>query len=454
MTVGTRADSSSRKNLFWLVFIPAVVFVVYVLCPVTTSTDSRWTIYISMSMLREHDADLDEYAGLMEARDFRVVYLHNHIYSYFPLALPLIISPYVWAVDRIFELRRSTSLEAYLASHFPDATVSKIEKIGASFIAALAALVVFVLGSARLTRSHALLLTSIFAFSTPMLSTASRALWQHGISALCLASALWMLLYRSEQRRWAFLTGATLGLSYVVRPTNSISAIFLLFYVWMNRRRQTTFFVGGLLIPLAFLSLYSLRVYGAILPPYYQPERLGSNLQFFNAALGNLVSPNRGLFFSTPILLLSVVGMYVRARAGRMSLANLDPYLAAILVVHWLAISSFDNWYGGWSLGPRFLTDVMPYFAYFLIPILEGGWLRSVRARQIAFMFALVISALIHFRFSTSIYPFLWNGKPVAIVDAPDRVWAWSDLQVLRGLCEDRLEGRAPACWIGSGALE
>ena len=53
------------------------------------------------------------------------------------------------------------------------------------------------------------------------------------------------------------------------------------------------------------------------------------------------------------------------------------------------------------------------------------------------------------FHCAVSPYPFMWNGKPRALVEAPERKWDWSDLQFLRGLCpDDPLEGRAPACWI------
>ena len=153
-----------------------------------------------MSMLREHNADLDEYAHLMEDRDFRVIYLDGHIYSYFPLAVPLVSVPYVWLVDQVFDLRYSTDLETYLIDHFPNNRLGKIEKLVASFISAVAVVVFFMLVSLQLDRLRATLLAFIFAFSTPMLSTSSRALWQHGLSVLCLTTALWMMLQRPRNK--------------------------------------------------------------------------------------------------------------------------------------------------------------------------------------------------------------------------------------------------------------
>jgi hypothetical protein len=357
-------------------------------------------------------------------------------------------------VDKVFDLRYPTDLATYLTDHFPDERLAKIEKIAASFISALAAVLFYLLGSLRLDRLRSFLLTLIFAFATPMLSTASRALWQHGLSVLCLTTALWMILRGPLNKWWMFLVGALLGLSYVVRPTNSLSVFFLTLYFLINHRKNLGFYFAGLLMPIAILVFDGLRVYHSILPPYYLPQRLGDNLYFFNALLANLISPNRGLFTSTPIFLASVFGIYLTVRNGRMVLNSVEPYLTVILIAHWITISSFDNWYGGWSLGPRFFTDMTPYLVYFLIPVFEDSRLWSLQRWKVIFSAALVLSSLVHFRYVTSPYPFMWNGKPVAIVQSSERVWDLSDLQVLRGSCDDKLEGKAPKCWFDPGATK
>ena len=87
LNISTPPLSGKKADILWSAVVFIFVFTVYILCPVTTSTDSRWTFYFSMSMLREQNADLDEYAHLMEDWDFRVVYLDDHIYSYFPLGV-------------------------------------------------------------------------------------------------------------------------------------------------------------------------------------------------------------------------------------------------------------------------------------------------------------------------------------------------------------------------------
>ena len=223
LNTSTPPLSGKKADILWSAAVFIFVFTVYILCPVTTSTDSRWTFYFSMSMLREQNANLDEYAHLMEDRDFRVIYLDDHIYSYFPLGVSIVSVPYVWAVDQVFDLRYSTDLATYLVNHFPDQRLAKIEKIAASFISALAAALFFMLVSPRLNRLNSILLALIFSFLTPMLSTASRALWQHGLSALVLTLVLWILLQQPQKKWYFFLAGFMLGFSHVVEWETYIS---------------------------------------------------------------------------------------------------------------------------------------------------------------------------------------------------------------------------------------
>jgi hypothetical protein len=236
----------------------------------------------------------------------------------------------------------------------------------------------------------------------------------------------------------------------VVRPTNSISAAILSLYVLINHRKDLPAYLIGLIIPLFTLAAHSLLTFHSILPPYYLPQRLGANTNFLDAFLGNIVSPNRGLFTTTPIFLFSMFGIFLLAKKRRMNSKSVELYLAIILLSHWIVISTFDNWYGGWSLGPRFFTDVTPHLVFFLIPVFEEIHLSS-RLVKILFATAAILSGLVHFRYATSIYPMMWNGKPTAIVHAPERVWDMMDLQILRGMCEDKMEGRAPACWLDPG---
>jgi hypothetical protein len=437
-----------------LAFLTLLIFGVYVISPVVTVTDSLWSIYVSASLLREGNINLDEYEHLIDLEDdIRIVTSKGHLYTSYPAATPILAVPFVWAANGFFALRNTTDLYTYLSQHKPDALTGRIEKVAASAIAALSAIPIFLLALLSLDRKRAVLLTLLFAFSTSLWSTASRALWQHGPSVLFLSIALYLTVLAREKETAIQYVGFFVAIAYIIRPNNSLTVIFTSLYVFINHKK---YFIRYLLcagvVAIPFI-LSNWVLYGAILPRYSLQlfDKPTTPARFFEALAGTLISPARGLFIFTPLFLFSIYGMVLTARAGRLSRADLEPYLLAIILGHWLVISSFYDWDGSWSVGPRYLTDIIPYLVFFLIPVFrENKILPAGRLIQYGLVFTILVSTLIHYRCSTSIYPFLWNSFPVTHPDgATYRDWDWGDLQFLRGLCpEDPAKGQAPACWV------
>ena len=425
-------------------------FVVHAASPVVTSTDSAWTFHLAASSLLEGDLDLDEYRPLMDLDlDYRLRMMGGHVYYYYPAATPLLVTPVVLLMNVVFSASRPDDFYAYLADHGPNAQTARLEKLVASAIVALATALMYLVARRFLTLRASILLALIFAFATSMWSTASRALWQHGPSALLLLIALYLTLATSRGGWSIFATGLILAFAYLVRPTNSISFAFFGLYHLLNNRRQAWLYALGSLVVLVPYAAQNWAAYGNIFPPYsYQLfERLGTLLAVGEAMPGTLLSPNRGLFVFTPIFLFSIYGGYAAAKGGGWNRVNLDLYLIGILLAHWITTSLFEDWGGAWSIGPRYFVDMIPFLVYLLIPVLKSRILDHSWTRY-AFVLTLAVSTLVQVRCSVSPYPFMWNGKPQALVDAPERKWDWGDLQILRGLCpQDPLEGRAPACW-------
>ncbi len=438
-------------GLLLLVFI--VTFSLQALSPVTTSTDSAWTFHVAASLLREHNFNLDEYRPIINLNlDYRMRVVNGHIYSYYPVATPLLVAPVVWIVNILYPISHPTDFYTYLAEHAPDERTARLEKLIASGIVALAAAVIYLIARQQLTPLRSLIIALIFAFSTSMWSTASRALWQHGPSVLFLALALYLSLKAEGRVIVLFGIGCSLGFAYLIRPTNSLSVgLFGLYFVLNERRRVWVYALGVAAILIPYI-LSNWVAYQNLFPPYsYQLfERLGSPSIIAEALAGTLISPNRGLFIFTPLFIFSGYGLYLNARRGSVSLRTIDPYLIAIVVLHWIVTCMFEDWGGAWSIGPRYFVDIIPFLTYFLIPVV-GAW-NSLRVSVRGTFLALVVfSTLVQFHCSTSIDPWMWNGKPQALVQAPQRKWDWGDLQFLRGFCsQNPLEGRAPACWFQS----
>jgi hypothetical protein len=210
-----------------------------------------------------------------------------------------------------------------------------------------------------------------------------------------------------------------------------ICALFILGYYrrWFGR-----FLLWAMVIAVPFVW-YSLTVYHAILPLYYRGFIGLSGATFFQALIGQLVSPSRGLLIFSPILILAPIGVALKIRQRRWQ--RLDGLVIGIIVLHWLVISLWWNWWAGVSYGPRIWSDMLPYLIYFSIPAL--AMLSALRgARRAAGMSGVAVilafSVFVHYRGSNAPEVMDWTGSPAPIDAYPQRVWDWRDPQWLYGI--------------------
>jgi hypothetical protein len=150
---------------------------------------------------------------------------------------------------------------------------------------------------------------------------------------------------------------------------------------------------------------------------------------------GALVSPGRGLFLFTPVLLLSLAGIVLKIKRKRFE--KLDYFLIAIILLHWLAISSVKAWWGGDSYGPRLFSDMIPLFLYFMIPLLS--WISGFESgAKAALAWSLVgalavFSVFVQFRGATCSEVQDWNIHP-DIQSHQERLWDYGDIPFLSGV--------------------
>jgi hypothetical protein len=441
-----------RFATFPAVFL--VAFAVYLASPVMIQTDSIWVVPTAASMLHEGNLDLDEYAPAIERRRHGTDFAGGHHYSTFPMAVGVLTAPFVWLWDTAVHLNRAvysppgSKTEKRLlrweqvlhgTGDVDIGTFRHIEHTLASLWTALAMVLVFLTARRRVSLGPALAVAAIIAFGTSAWSTASRVLWQHGPSMLAVAMGLYLLSSPKRTRAQLFSLGVCVALAYTLRPTNAITVVAVtLFVAWRVPRQLHLYLGGALLIALPFCAV-NLSIYGALLPPYFMPQRLAPGaVSFWEALAGNLVSPSRGLFVFSPVLLLALWRV-VRGGVLR-NLTALEALCAPVIVLHWLAISAFPHWWGGHSVGPRFFTDVLPWFAYLLTsPVAHI----VTNARQRPAPFAALIAAAAFSMFAHgwgAISPKVhaWNDGPPNVDDAPERLWDWKDPQFLRGVVSAR----------------
>ena len=284
-----------------------------------------------MSVVKEGNTDLDEYENLIaKYNQYAVQNINGHVYYYFPIGSSVLAVPFVFSIDKASNIIFQADLNDYLSQNLAldqfEHRLAMIQMFIASLYVALTTVFVYLIGELLFKRKlHSLFLALIFAFCTSAWSMASIELNQHGPSMLMLTIALYLIL--SSKRRPGLIQFASIPLafSYVIRPTNSLSILLLTVFVFIQYRKYfVSYILWSLLIAVPFF-IYNLKIYGTVLSPYYSPQRVGSSPTFLEALAGNLVSPGRGLFIYSPILLLSILGIFIKARGG--SLRNWMDFL-------------------------------------------------------------------------------------------------------------------------------
>lgn len=397
--------------------------------------DSAPNSLLVLNALENHRLDFD---------DFRNGYLfrlgggyafagdrHGHLTSLFPIGTAIVSAPAYLVFDALIHLQHrpsdltSPDFERYRLHY---------EKLAANWIAALAAVLMFLCARRLTGLVPSLIVTLAFAAGTDMWAVGALALWQHGsvnLLVLAMTGSLFAALDARPSRRmlpWLLLAGLCAGFLFMVRPTALIfSAAGLAFAAWEFRPGVLTF-VAGLVAGLTPGIVWNERTFGTLLGAYGQnaDAYVFSWAQFSNAFAALLISPGKGLLLFTPIAVFSLIGLWHAWRArtpqGRLLVA-----LAAASFVLLVQYSFFARWWGGTSFGPRYLTDtacVLALLLAYAIPVRP--------AARVAFGVLLAASIAIQFVGANGEEFGRWSALPVSIDVQPARVWSLADTPIAR----------------------
>ena len=353
--------------------------------------------------------------------------------SWYPIATGLLATPIVAPAIWWIEWRSAPDAASWLA-------ISRgLEKVAAMFLMALAVVVFHALCRALAIRPVlALLVTLTFGFGSEAFSTSSQALWQHGSGCLVIVAALWCLVRARVRPRAVLLASfsALAALAIAIRPNNLlIMGPFALVAFWQHPRRWLALLapaaLGGML-----LAAYNLVLFGTLTGGYGTvAASFGSDLSL--ALAGLLMSPARGLFvyFPVSILLLLLLALEPRDFASAFAGACLAGIVATILLT-----AAWPNWWGGYSYGPRLLSETQP-----LILLLLALGITACARPERRRVFTLALAALLPVQIAIQAIgtygppdrppaAVMWNASPVSIDVAPERNWDLADNPIARGL--------------------
>jgi hypothetical protein len=374
--------------------------------------------YLPFSLLREQNFDLDEFPSLYDGdarRNFPVLdgvpyflrYRAGHYVSaYSPgpsmLALPIYALP-------------------VLAGAPVEPWARGLEKLSAATIAALSVVFLFWALKALTTRGWAVAIAAIYAFGTSTWSVSSQALWQHGPSQLFLSLVLVCLVKGLKDERFLPYAGFALAAATVMRATNLFLALPVAAYVLYTRPHLTLRFALFTAPPVVGHLLYNLAYFGSVAGGAGNTSAPAwaffVQVPLVAGLWGTLLSPGRGLFVYSPVLLFSVGGLVWVVLRGPALLKS----LAAGLVVVVPVVGKWFLWWGGDSWGPRLLADTVPIFCFFLYPVTR--WLDRHTLMKVVFVLLAVASVGAH-GLGAFFYDGRWEGiVDVAHSDAP--LWSW-----------------------------
>ncbi len=141
-------------------------------------------------------------------------------------------------------------------------------------------------------------------------------------------------------------------------------------------------------------------------------------------AAGLLVSPNRGLLIFSPVVLIALAGVPASLRRLRDCGAA---WIAGAALVQYAVYSAYSVWWGGHTFGPRYLVDMLVLLAPSAAMALAVFSRRFVRG---LFAAALVWSIVV--AGTGAFFADRWNTDPADVDTHHERLWEWTDLQIVR----------------------
>lgn len=408
----------------------AMTAAIFLASPVRGLTDSRYSTLVGEALLRHGSFVLDQWFADRANLPYQVETVGGHVYYWYPPGGPVLATPFVWVLARL-------GLSAVGHGGSYDSGGDRIVQavLAALFMAVLA--VVF-LKTARLIlpARWSWIVALAGALGTQIWSTASRVLWSDTFLVLILGAVVWLLVLHETNRRHlsAPLLATLLAWGYFARPTASLAIVAVTLYVALYHRALVGAYLATGAVWIAVFVTYSWLTFGTLLPTYYR-IRTFSLGTLGSGVLGILVSPSRGQLVFVPVTLF-VTYLVVRYWRSLPHPRLVMPALVTVLA-YVMLIAAFDQWHGGHSYGPRYLTPLVPWLlllaALGLHALLERR-APSMRIELVAGAVLLACSVLVQARGACAQDTWTWNKTPNDVSLHPERVWSWRDPQPLAGL--------------------
>lgn len=254
-----------------------------------------------------------------------------------------------------------------------------------------------------------------------MAMTYSILFFSHQLAAVCVGSAWILAVEVSEKKRGALAMGAAGALAgaallvdyqavFAAVPVAVLVVVRMVRWPRALALRVLAAAAVGAAIPITILLAYHAAAFGSpwrtgydastTWASFHQQGFLGITTLRWEAFWGSMVRPDNGLVTLAPWLLLGIPGAVTLARRGERAIVAVS---VAVVVIYLLFISSINFWRGGWGVGPRYITAMLP----FVLPLVAAQ-LQAWRARPLVLgaAAASIVVGVIVYGLSTVTFPY------------------------------------------------
>ena len=231
-------------------------------------------------------------------------------------------------------------------------------------------------------RFRAFVLTMVANLGT-MIFPFSVIFFGHQLAGALLFTAFFLVfqIKKADVLRWkgrVFLIGFLLGFAliteYPVAPIILILTVYYFFVIWRTPWKRSLAVLLpalGALIPIAIVLFYNIAVFEQPIATGYNHSAVPEFQEQQSEGLVGIgwpdpavifyltLHPALGLFWQSPVLILSLIGawhMWRKSPYRLEAVVSISAFLSLVVL-----FSGFYNWWGGWTFGPRYIIPMLPF---------------------------------------------------------------------------------------------
>lgn len=377
----------------------------------SSTSDSLPNNFTAVNILYNNRIDLTNFNPYFKKRHQKSVEVANRQGVYFaktPVINGILSVPYFYLFDHSNQIHHVSAFD-FLQKNY-ETYYQSVGKYYASLLTSISVAIAFItLFTLFASYPLALLGAVSFGFTSMVYSTASQGNWQHAPSLLLITLSFYLLLrfLKLRQRNLLVAIAVFCAIASLIRLSNLLFFVSMFGMLLLEKRDRKSLILPTQVF-LFIIILWEIITLALGIPGGYNNEILLSIHNFniiytLRVMVSLFISPNVGLLVFCPLSVFSFLGMYKlfiqRRHINELSYPLL--FFLSVSTISFVLMFLFNSlwwaWEGGFSWGPRLLTEATPFLTYlgiYFATTIKGTILTKVLL--ILFLVLFIYSFLVH----------------------------------------------------------